>query len=164
VAAIWADPDATQSDVSLVLFDIDHFKQFNDAFGHQAGDECLSAIACAVSQGTRSAGDTLVRYGGEEFAVILPRTSLTEGIEVAERLRATVMARGIPHPCVAGPGCITVSLGVATMRPEEGGAASLIERADRCLYAAKRAGRNRVAWADETAAVAGGRIGEPVGE
>jgi diguanylate cyclase (GGDEF)-like protein len=140
LAAAWQ----SRAPVALIMFDIDHFKRFNDSFGHREGDACLQAVAEAVAQCIRDPADTLARYGGEEFALILPSAGLEGARLVAERMREAVVARCVPHPCVGPPGCVTISLGVASMVPGEGPMDALIEAADRCLYTAKRRGRNRV--------------------
>ena len=144
LADLWSDQHAREREVTLVMFDIDCFKQFNDSLGHQAGDECLATLARAVARCLRHEADKLVRYGGEEFAIILPASSLEEGRAVAERVREAVRERAIPHPGAGPVGCVTVSLGVATVVPTLESAAAMIEAADRRLYAAKRAGRNIV--------------------
>ena len=122
------------------MIDVDHFKSFKDHYGHQGGDECLRRIA---QQGRPEIRDTdlLARYGGEEFAVILPGATLA--------VTHTVAAMAIPHEG-AGPGClVSISLGVASLTPGAASQpASLVEAADRCLYAAKHAGRNRVSMTD----------------
>jgi diguanylate cyclase (GGDEF)-like protein len=148
LAEAWAEGAAQRTPVGLVMFDIDHFKPYNDAFGHRQGDACLQAVAEAATRCVRNTTDTLARYGGEEFAVVLRGATLDAARSVAERLREAVVARAIPHRCVGPPGVVTVSLGVASMVPGEGGAADLVEAADRCLYAAKRRGRNRVETED----------------
>ncbi len=148
LAEAWAEGRAQQTPVALVLFDIDHFKAYNDAFGHRRGDQCLQDVAEAATRCVRNATDTLARYGGEEFAVILRAATLDEARTVAERLREAVLARAIPHRCVGQPGVVTVSLGVASMVPGDGTEADLVEAADRCLYDAKRCGRNRVSTGD----------------
>lgn len=124
--------------LALLLIDADHFKQFNDTFGHQPGDQALMAIASCIRKSTPRAGDCAARYGGEEFAVLLPGISAEEARLVAERIRLRVAA--LP----ANPGALTISVGVAsmvplvTMDPSE-----LVEAADKALYAAKAAGRNQ---------------------
>jgi diguanylate cyclase (GGDEF)-like protein len=151
LASAWADCTARQSPLTLIIFDVDHFKKFNDSQGHQAGDACLRQVAAAVAPCTRGLTDTAARYGGEEFAIILPDAPLEAGRAVAERARQAVADRAIPHPAAGPPGIVTVSLGVATMVPTAGSApASLIEQADQGVYAAKRAGRNRVGEAAGT--------------
>jgi diguanylate cyclase (GGDEF)-like protein len=133
--------------LSLVMIDVDHFKRYNDAYGHLQGDACLAAVAGALAR-TLRAGDFVARYGGEEFALVLPDTDAQSAGDIAERARAEVAGLMIPAPAATGQ--ITVSAGCAT----SGAAAvsvtphTLIEAADAALYAAKRAGRNRVAHAD----------------
>jgi diguanylate cyclase (GGDEF)-like protein len=145
LAAAWAACAASRSPLTLIMFDIDHFKKFNDSQGHQAGDECLRRVAAAVTSSTRDAPDKAARYGGEEFAVILPNTPPEGARVVAERIRKAIEASAIAHPAAGPPGVVTVSLGVATLIPRAPlTAAVLIEAADKCLYAAKRGGRNRV--------------------
>jgi len=135
-----------QQPLSLLMCDVDHFKLYNDSYGHQAGDECLKVVAKAISRGFRT-GDLVARYGGEEFAIVLPHTDRMGAIRVAERLRSAVLDTVIPH--AASPVCnrVTLSIGVACATPDPKGAGdarSLIEEADRNLYLAKRRGRNQV--------------------
>jgi len=129
--------------MSLMLTDIDHFKMFNDSFGHLTGDQVLRLVALMVKQNVKGQ-DIAARYGGEEFAIILPRTSLREAITVADQIRRAVMSKEMMKRSTGEHlGRVTVSIGVATCRRGDT-ARALIERADRCLYAAKRNGRNRV--------------------
>jgi diguanylate cyclase (GGDEF)-like protein/PAS domain S-box-containing protein len=131
------------SDISLLLLDIDHFKRFNDTYGHQAGDDCLCAIAAAVKESVRST-DIAARYGGEEIAVILRPMSAADALVVAEKLRARIEALRLPLE----EGWVTASIGVATALARHGGSVrmpeSLLLAADKALYQAKREGRNRV--------------------
>ncbi len=144
LAASWADCMARQSPLTLVLFDIDHFKKYNDSQGHQAGDDCLRRVAEAIRGCTRDDVDQAARYGGEEFAIILPNSPIQAGRAVAERVRKAVAGCAIPHGAASPPGIVTVSLGIASLIPTASAAASsLIEAADQGLYAAKRSGRNR---------------------
>jgi diguanylate cyclase (GGDEF)-like protein len=129
--------------VSLIMFDIDSFKQYNDCLGHQAGDDCIVEVARTVSSCLRDEIDTVARYGGDEFAIILPNTSLDDACQVAERVRCAVYERGLPHPGQVKLRQVTISLGVATVQAPTQTARMLIEAADRCLYEAKRLGRNR---------------------
>lgn len=122
--------------LSLVLLDVDHFKQFNDTFGHQAGDVILKEVATPLLGAARST-DHVARYGGEEFVVILPRTDTKDSTAAAERLRSAIDGREWPYRHV------TASLGIATFNPDMS-ANEFIEFADQALYASKRAGRNRV--------------------
>jgi diguanylate cyclase (GGDEF)-like protein len=145
LAEAWADCTARQAPLTLIMFDIDHFKKFNDSQGHQAGDTCLRHVAAAVTASIRDTPEKAARYGGEEFAIIMPEAPLESGRSVAERVRSTVEMLAIAHPAAGPPGVVTVSLGVASLIPTASGApATLIEAADRVLYAAKRGGRNRV--------------------
>jgi diguanylate cyclase len=126
-----------------MLTDIDHFKAFNDNFGHLTGDQVLRLVAMAVKHNVKGK-DTAARYGGEEFAVVLPNTALRAAVTVAEHIRRAVMAKELMKRSTGEQlGGITISIGVAALRKGDSGQ-SLIERADICLYAAKRHGRNRV--------------------
>jgi diguanylate cyclase len=127
----------------LMLMDIDHFKKFNDSYGHLTGDQVLRLVAIAVKQNVKGQ-DISARYGGEEFAVILPDTSLRSAITVADQLRRAVMNKELMKRSTGEHlGRVTMSIGVATLAQGDS-PQSLIERADICLYAAKHAGRNRV--------------------
>ncbi len=129
------------NELSLVLLDIDHFKAVNDTYGHQKGDEVLQDVSRLVTASLR-ATDFLARYGGEEFAVILPQTDLASANRIAERTRKLIEATVFNHDCRGFQ--VTVSLGVATWCPSMQSAEALIAAADRALYQAKSAGRNRV--------------------
>ncbi|MFZ1991165.1 MAG: GGDEF domain-containing protein [Alphaproteobacteria bacterium] len=127
----------------LVIGDIDHFKKFNDTWGHQTGDQVLRLVAHCMRESVRDR-DFPARYGGEEFAVILPTATIDIAAQIAERIRWNVESKRVMKRSTGEDlGTITMSLGVALLRPGEDGAA-LIKRADAALYAAKRAGRNRV--------------------
>jgi len=132
------------SSLSLLLIDVDHFKKYNDTYGHQAGDDCLKRVARALAEAVRRPADIAARYGGEEFALILPGTSAEGAGHVAEGVRLAVEALGIPHSDSSAARHVTISLGVVTVQsngaltPKE-----LIAAADLGLYAAKRSGRNR---------------------
>lgn len=139
------------SKISLLLLDIDHFKEFNDCYGHQVGDDCLRAVAIAVSGAVRST-DIAARYGGEEIAVILPSADSAGAVEAAEKVRSAIEALQITHQCnPGGSGWVTASVGVATALSRNGGTMrmpeSLLLAADNALYKAKHQGRNRVATA-----------------
>ncbi|MBY6260476.1 PleD family two-component system response regulator [Azospirillum sp. 412522] len=131
--------------LSLVILDVDHFKAYNDQYGHQAGDECLRVIADVLSDRARRPSDLVARYGGEEFVCLLPETDGPGATRVAEGFRADVAERRIPHvQSPVGP-YVTISLGVATVVPSaESSPDMLAEMADQLLYRAKRSGRNRV--------------------
>src|SRR5882757_7341118 len=137
------DARAKNEPLSLLMTDIDHFKNFNDSFGHLTGDQVLRLVAMSVKQNVKGL-DTAARYGGEEFAVILPNTVLRSAITVADHVRRAVMTKELMKRSTGEHlGRVTISIGVATWRKNDT-VASFIERADTCLYAAKRHGRNRV--------------------
>lgn len=128
-----------------ILLDIDRFKSYNDAYGHQAGDEVLKKVAATIETHCRS-GDTAYRYGGEEFLVVLPAQTQESGVAMAERLRRAIEELDISHTTKDPPQVLTISAGVAaTAQQREKDPESLIEEADEALYEAKKAGRNRVA-------------------
>jgi len=127
--------------LSLILFDVDHFKQFNDRYGHPAGDACLLAMARAASGALQRAGDFVARYGGEEFVALIVNAESVAAARIAERIRRAIEALAIP---AARAAAVTISLGVATLTPTLGSHPSeLIEAADRALYQAKHNGRNQ---------------------
>ena len=129
--------------LALILADIDHFKKFNDQWGHQTGDQVLRLVALAIKNNVKVT-DNPCRYGGEEFAVILPNTSIVQAHNVAERMRMTVSKREvIKRSTGENLGKITISAGVAMMTLNDT-PHSILHRADLCLYAAKKAGRDRV--------------------
>jgi diguanylate cyclase (GGDEF)-like protein len=131
-----------------LLLDIDHFKAFNDRYGHPAGHHCLARVAAAVEGAMRRPEDTVARYGGEEFVVILPHTDVAGAAEVAERVRRAVRMLNIRH--AGSPlGIVTASIGVASMNILHEAAATdeLVDCADTALYAAKRAGRDQISMA-----------------
>lgn len=127
--------------LSVLLLDIDLFKRVNDRFGHPCGDAVLKATAAAIREGVRRS-DLLARYGGEEFCCVLPETSLSGALVLAEKLRAAAAA--LEHRCGAEAVPITLSVGVAEARNGMASAGDLVSRADESLYEAKRTGRNRV--------------------
>ncbi len=136
-------PDSeTNKFVSLVMVDIDHFKKFNDTYGHQTGDKVLKSVAYALHQCVRTM-DVVARYGGEEFALIFPETRKSDALNIAERLRSSV--EKIPIDQETGDSSkITISLGVATFPGDAEDMRGLISSADKALYRAKGSGRNRV--------------------
>lgn len=129
--------------LSLLMIDIDCFKQYNDAYGHQKGDECLRLVAKTLTESLKRAGDAAARYGGEEFAVILPDTPWRGAMEVAERMRAAVARLAIPHRASSVSDCITLSVGGSTVDGPTISADQLLMSADAALYQAKNDGRNR---------------------
>jgi diguanylate cyclase (GGDEF)-like protein len=135
------------SPMSVLFVDIDHFKQFNDTYGHAAGDEVLTAVAECIASAVRRPVDLVARYGGEEFAVVLPDTPAAGATSVAEKIRKRVQGMSLFYG-QSGHGSVTVSVGCATCVPAQGASASgLMAAADAQLYAAKSAGRNRVSAA-----------------
>ncbi|MEW6344620.1 MAG: sensor domain-containing diguanylate cyclase [Paraburkholderia sp.] len=143
--------NAAQRALSILMVDIDHFKRFNDTFGHLHGDECLVAVAGALQAGLRRSGDFVARFGGEEFVVVLPDCDREMATRLADMLHTAVARLEVAAPCneVGGVNvCVSVSIGAATSTPAEPiPAAELLAHADAALYRAKEAGRNRVtAW------------------
>jgi diguanylate cyclase (GGDEF)-like protein len=137
--------------LSFLLLDIDHFKAVNDTYGHQAGDDCLIALAATCSAEIPRSCDLLARYGGEEFGVLLPSTPEPGAQQVAERLRTAVERTPVHSGAVEDALSLTVSIGYASMTPRQNEQPSeLIRRADEALYAAKKAGRNRTCGPPET--------------
>jgi diguanylate cyclase (GGDEF)-like protein len=133
--------------LGLLILDIDHFKAYNDFYGHQGGDACLKTVTEVLSAHVRRAGDTLARYGGEEFVILLAKSSTQEALELAEHLRQAVEARAIPHQ-KSTIGHVSISIGVTSLIPSETtSAAQLVNIADQALYRAKDLGRNRTATA-----------------
>jgi diguanylate cyclase (GGDEF)-like protein len=131
--------------LALVMIDVDYFKPYNDIYGHPGGDDCLRRVSDAVSGARQRAGDLVARYGGEELAVLLPRTDLAGAMAVAEKMRQAVNGLHIAHE--GNPaGIVTISAGVAALAPTRGGRAApeLLAAADAALYAAKSGGRDRV--------------------
>lgn len=133
----------SKSPLSLLLCDIDFFKQYNDCYGHMSGDRCLSAIAAAISQTLSSSDDLACRYGGEEFAVILPDTGFANARETAEKIRQAVLSLDLSHT-ECDPRCVTLSVGGATYAGQFESADAFVDAADTALYHAKNNGRNRV--------------------
>ncbi|WP_322031124.1 sensor domain-containing diguanylate cyclase [Paraburkholderia sp. J76] len=154
LASEWHHAVRERAPLSVLFFDIDHFKLFNDTYGHAAGDEVLAFVAERIASGSRRATDLAARFGGEEFAVVLPDTALDAATRVAEKIRkriesANLTLSGTRH------GRVTVSAGCASCEPPVGGSgAKLLAAADRLLYEAKEAGRNQVRsqqWTGEAA-------------
>lgn len=164
LAQEWRRARRASAPLSLMLIDVDHFKRYNDFYGHQAGDDCLRAVADALATMPNRAGELVARYGGEEFAVILPACAPENALKLAERMRKAVVDMDIPHAASDTGANVTISLGVAGFvqdwEPMVGrllaqpagflvaeqaveGAEALIAAADAALYEAKRSGRNR---------------------
>jgi diguanylate cyclase (GGDEF)-like protein len=141
----WRRAQRSSEPLSLILLDIDCFKPFNDAYGHQQGDDCLKAVARVLDSSVQRASDLVARYGGEEFAVVLPGVAAQPAFELAEMLRTRVAGLSIAHAQSTVAPRVTLSAGVATRHPDLGGStAELLAAADEALYSAKGAGRNRV--------------------
>lgn len=133
------------SPISLIMIDVDYFKNYNDNYGHQRGDDCLASIAAALSHLLHRSRDLVARYGGEEFAVILPDTNEEGALQIAEAMRVEVDALKVEHAYSGIGKAVTISLGVSTLTPDHAAqTASLIHAADRALYQAKHSGRNCV--------------------
>ncbi len=149
VGVEWRSSLRDQQPLALLMIDVDHFKRFNDQYGHPAGDDCLRQIASALLGVSRRPRDAAGRYGGEEFALLLPVTDSFGAVEMALRLRTAIRALQIPH--AGSPhGVVSVSIGIASVpAADENGAASLVAAADRALYRAKEAGRDAICCSDE---------------
>jgi len=145
LAEVWARLRREREPLSVVMLDVDHFKAFNDNYGHQAGDDCLVAVAEQVRAQLQRSVDMVARYGGEEFMIILPNTDHQGAAEVGEKVRSAVAALGIAHAQSSAGPVVTISGGTATMIPEtKDGVEHLLHAADTAMYEAKQAGRDRV--------------------
>ena len=130
--------------VALILCDIDCFKPFNDRYGHQEGDDCLRRIARVIAEHAKRGGDLAARYGGDEFALILPDTNLRNALQLASRMRGAIEQLALRHEAAGAKGIVTASLGVAAMTPTRALApGALIAQADAALYQAKLSGGNQ---------------------
>ncbi|MDO6594169.1 diguanylate cyclase [Neptuniibacter sp. 1_MG-2023] len=145
IDAEWRRAQRSKRNLVLLMLDVDHFKSFNDQYGHLAGDGCLRTIAQAIKKTVKRAEDSVYRYGGEEFAVILPESTLEGAKILAEKVRANIEALQIKHLNAGDKKIVTVSIGIASCKPSEDICPNdLIEQTDRALYKAKELGRNRV--------------------
>jgi len=141
----WRRQSRAHKPIALVLGDVDFFKNYNDLYGHQAGDACLKAVADAIRMKARRPADLIARYGGEEFAVIMPETDGKGAWHVAEGIRLELAEKAILHGNSSVAPYVTISFGVASLFPGAGiSPQALIKDADRALYRAKQEGRNRV--------------------
>ena len=148
--AAFEEARRTGKPISLLLCDIDHFKKFNDTWGHQTGDQVLKLVASCLSDSVKGR-DMVARFGGEEFAVVLRQTTLNDAILLAEQIREYVESKQLVKKSSGDVlGMLTVSIGVASSA-EFDTPATLIQRADVCLYRAKNTGRNLVVSEDEMA-------------
>jgi diguanylate cyclase (GGDEF)-like protein/PAS domain S-box-containing protein len=145
LAREWGRAARRGEPLALLMIDIDHFKRFNDNFGHAGGDQCLTTVAKVVGASVRRDGDLPARYGGEEFAVVLPSTDIAGAMTVAEGLRSSLEQREIRHPGNTASPFVTASIGATALSPRRGSAVEeIVRRADFGLYQAKELGRNRV--------------------
>ncbi|MCB1919153.1 MAG: diguanylate cyclase [Candidatus Competibacteraceae bacterium] len=141
----WLHVARSRTVLSLILADVDHFKAYNDHYGHVAGDHCLQRVATTLASGLTRRTDLAARYGGEEFACVLLGTDHADALVVAERLRRQVASLRLDHARSPEHSFVTVSMGVATLEPDQHvDPQALIEKADQHLYQAKKMGRNRV--------------------
>ncbi len=147
----WARANRSGQPLSLIMMDIDHFKLYNDHYGHGAGDDCLRRVARTLIKTLTRPTDLIARYGGEEFVALLPETDESGALHVAERLRAAVEAAAIPHQCSLTSQFVTLSVGIAThsIRKIKKDSRHLQQSADQALYRAKERGRNRIQNAKE---------------
>ena len=140
----WRRASREEKHLSIILIDIDHFKAFNDNYGHQGGDDCLRRVATRLKECLKRGGDKIARYGGEEFVVVLPNTNQQGAILIAEELRAGIESMNLQHEHSKVADHVTISLGVASVVPNQNlSLTKLISMADDALYEAKEAGRNR---------------------
>ncbi|WP_347559060.1 diguanylate cyclase [Robbsia sp. KACC 23696] len=145
LGAEWKRAVRERRAIGMLMIDVDHFKSYNDTYGHVAGDDVLKRVANVLTQVGAGAADLPARFGGEEFAVILPGTTPVGMRMMAEKARLLIEKLGVEHSGSSTAQCVTVSVGVAIIEPEEGQPPTmLIEAADAALYRAKRDGRNRV--------------------
>jgi diguanylate cyclase (GGDEF)-like protein len=145
LAHVWQHGVRERRPIALLMADIDHFKAFNDRYGHQAGDEAMKAVATALAQFARRPLDLVARYGGEEFAIILYDTMQAHAVQVAEQLLEEVRRLGIPYPESSAASVLTISVGVACVVPVAGRSyTGQVQLADQALYAAKDGGRNQL--------------------
>ncbi|MFM7783787.1 MAG: diguanylate cyclase, partial [Gammaproteobacteria bacterium] len=145
----WLRARRAHETLGVILCDVDHFKAYNDRYGHGPGDEALQQVAGALGRNCRRAGDLAARYGGEEFALVLPGVDLEGAMQIAESIREQIRELGITHEATA-LGCLTMSFGVACQSPEASYATpdQIMKSADRALYDAKAAGRDRASAAE----------------
>ncbi len=144
----WASARRSGLPLSLIMLDVDFFKQYNDRYGHMQGDECLKNIAQTLSLAVTRPRDIVARFGGEEFVLILPETDANAARQVAERCKKMVAKLHMPHETFAADGIVTASMGVATIKPSgETEPKHFIEVVDKLLYKAKQNGRNRIEFA-----------------
>lgn len=141
----WASAKRNNQQMALIMIDLDHFKEYNDGYGHQAGDYCLSRVALSLNKVIKRSSDLVARYGGEEFVLLLPHTDEKQALLLARQCQVEVKSLQIPHEYTDVDEVVTISVGLSTIFPSTPDQpSSLLDKADRALYMAKRAGRNRV--------------------
>jgi diguanylate cyclase (GGDEF)-like protein len=146
---LWQQAQRNGEALQVLLVDIDHFKRFNDLYGHQAGDDCIRHVANVIARAAKRPFDFCARYGGEEFALVLYAPSGTDAAALAEQLRRDIMVQSLPHADSSAADVVTVSIGSAIAEPGSNRSlAGLIQTADEALYRAKQTGRNRVLHVD----------------
>jgi two-component system, chemotaxis family, response regulator WspR len=151
MGAEWKRAVRSRQPLSILMIDVDHFKQYNDTYGHIAGDDVLRKVADCLKHSCRRSTDLAARYGGEEFAIILPETPFADIQRLGDKVCQAVEALSLPHSGSSAAKCVTISIGGATTIPQHGEAfPQLVDAADKALYAAKRAGRNRAATRDQS--------------
>lgn len=148
LASAWRQACRASTPLSLLMIDIDCFKQFNDHFGHLQGDQCLKRVASALATSVGRPYDLVARYGGEEFICLLPDTDTAGALQIAQNLQAQIESLQIEHPASTAADLITLSIGAATVQPAlHTDSSQLLQAADAELYKAKHAGRNRISVA-----------------
>ena len=146
---LWLQAQRNQDALQIILVDIDHFKAYNDLYGHQAGDTCIRRVSSIIARAAKRPLDFCARYGGEEFALVLYAPSGNDPTSLPEQIRRDIMALDIPHANADGTRMLTVSIGSATAQSDtKRSLAGLIQTADEALYRAKKLGRNRVLHVD----------------
>jgi diguanylate cyclase (GGDEF)-like protein len=144
LARLWSLPEFKGSPVSIIMVDIDYFKRLNDRYGHGGGDTCLKRVAAILQAELQRTGELAVRYGGEEFLLLLPNVEMIDAVRLAERIRRAIESACIPNEGSGARGMVTASFGAATSSTSDLSALELIAAADQSLYAAKSKGRNQV--------------------
>jgi diguanylate cyclase (GGDEF)-like protein len=155
LAREWRRGSRDRGPLSLLLLDVDHFKAYNDTYGHVQGDSCLRLIAEVAMDTVMRTGDLVARYGGEEFAIVLPSTHADAAFRIAHQISAALRSRCVPHETTPAR-IVTISIGCATLIPNlDQSEQTLVELADKALYSAKNAGRNRICMAGAAEEAAG---------
>jgi diguanylate cyclase (GGDEF)-like protein len=151
--------------LSIIMLDIDYFKQYNDFYGHPGGDACLKSVASILASSVHRKRDLVGRYGGEEFIIILPETTLSDTLKISRRLLANITQAALPHEKSTIGQIVTLSAGAACGEVTvTGDVDSILKAADDCLYEAKKKGRNQVCGLDMVNPVNPGGEGEPPGD